>query len=71
MDKCNIIMYNCSIMDKLLSNLDINLQRAELSSLGAEWKNSYNGDSFARILKAFKLVESNSPGVCTIFRVVL
>ena len=49
MDKCNIIMYNCSIMDKILSNLNIDLQRVALSSLGTAWRNSYNCDSFARI----------------------
>ena len=49
MDKCNVIMYNCSIMGKLLSNFNIDLQRAKLSSLGTEWKSSYNCDSFARI----------------------
>jgi AraC-like DNA-binding protein len=36
-------------MNKLLSNFNIDLQRAELSSLGTEWENSYNCDLFARI----------------------
>lgn len=49
MDKSNTMMYNCSIMKKILSNLSIELQHAELSSLGREWNNSYTCDAFARI----------------------
>jgi AraC-like DNA-binding protein len=36
-------------MDKLLSNFNIVLQRAELSSLGKEWKSYNNCDHFARV----------------------
>lgn len=49
MDKSNAMMYNCSIMNKMLSNLNIELQHAEWSSLGKEWNSSYTCDSFARI----------------------